>query len=123
MKTLIRELQDGLPPAGDALAALRPPLVTALAALEHATAWLLDDGAKSIAKGAAGATPYLALCGSVLGGWLLAKSAVQAQQEGGSFAAATLETARFYAENLSGETAGLAGRVLRRHVEGGGGER
>src|SRR3546814_915086 len=46
MKTLIRELQDGLPPAGDAVAALRPPLVTALAALEHATAWLLDDGAK-----------------------------------------------------------------------------
>src|SRR3546814_13864764 len=52
MKTLIRELQDGLPPAGDALAALRPPLVTALAALAHATAWLLDDGAKSIATGA-----------------------------------------------------------------------
>src|SRR3546814_9634850 len=43
MKTLIRELQDGLPPAGDALAALRPPLVTALAALEHATAWLRSE--------------------------------------------------------------------------------
>src|SRR3546814_14821214 len=108
MKTLIRELQDGLPPAGDALAALRPPLVTALAALEHATAWLLDDGAKSIAKGAAGATPYLALCGSVLGGWLLAKSAVQAPPEGGSFPAAKLKTARFYAANLLGDTAGLA---------------
>src|SRR3546814_16978633 len=87
----------------------RPPLVTALAALEHATAWLLDDGAKSIAKGAAGATPYLAPCGSLLGGWLLAKSAVQAQQEGGSVAAAKLETARFYAQNLLGETDGLAG--------------
>ena len=115
MKTLIRERRDGLPPAGDgaALAALRPPLVTAIEALEHATAWLLDEGGKSISKGAAGATPYLALCGSVLGCWLLAKSAVQAQREGGSFAEAKLKTARFYAENLLGETAGLAGAVIR----------
>src|SRR3546814_12390627 len=97
MKTLIRELQDGLPPAGDALAALRPPLVTALAALEHATAWLLDDRAKSIAKGAAGATPYLALFGSVLRGWLPAKSALQAQQEGGSSPPSTLTTPRVHA--------------------------
>jgi alkylation response protein AidB-like acyl-CoA dehydrogenase len=115
MKTLIRELQDGLPSAGGPaeVAALRPPLATALEALERATAWLLDEGSASLAKGAAGASPYLALCGSVLGCWLLAHSAEQARQGGGAFAAAKLKTARFYAENLLGETAGLAGAVIR----------
>src|SRR3546814_11501236 len=91
----------------------RPPRSTRTDTLLPYTTLFRSDGAKSIAKGAAGATPYLALCGSVLGGWLLAKSAVQAQQEGGSFAAAKLKTARFYAENLLGETAGLAGAVIR----------
>lgn len=116
MKALIRELRDGLPPAGDGaeVAALRPPLATAIEALERATAWLLDEGGKSLAAGAAGATPYLALCGSVLGGWLLARSAVEAgRQADGAFAAAKLKTARFYVDNLLGETAGLAGAVIR----------
>ena len=115
MKALIAELRQGLPPAGGPaeIAALRPPLATAIETLERATGWLLDDGAKSISKGAAGASPYLALCGSVLGGWLLARSAEQARQEGGTFAAAKLKTARFYAENLLGETAALASAVVR----------
>ncbi|MPZ11078.1 MAG: acyl-CoA dehydrogenase [Kiloniellaceae bacterium] len=116
MNTLIRDLRVGLPPVGGPakLAALRPPLAVAIEALERATAWLLDEGGKSIVAGAAGATPYLALCGSVLGGWLLARSAVEAgRQEDGTFAAAKLRTARFYTENLLGETAGLAGAVIR----------
>ncbi|MGE5768295.1 MAG: acyl-CoA dehydrogenase, partial [Bacteroidota bacterium] len=115
MRALIAELRDGLPPAGGSaeVAALRPPLATAIEALERATAWLLEEGSREITRCAAGATPYLALCGSLLGGWLLAKSAVQAQAEGGSFAAAKLKTARFYAENLLGETAALAGAVVR----------
>jgi 3-(methylthio)propanoyl-CoA dehydrogenase len=115
MTQLILELRAGLPPA-DApagLAALRPSLAAAIETLDRATAWLLDEGAKSIAKGAAGATPYLALCGSTLGGWLLARAALAAQADGGAFAAAKLKTARFYADNLLGETAGLAGAVIR----------
>ncbi|MGF1591916.1 MAG: acyl-CoA dehydrogenase [Kiloniellaceae bacterium] len=115
MKDLIAELRAGLPQAGGAanLAALRPPLATAIETLERATAWLLDDGAKKISHGAAGATPYLALCGSVLGAWLLAKGASQAAAWDAPAKAARLKTARFYAENLLGETAGLAGAVIR----------
>jgi alkylation response protein AidB-like acyl-CoA dehydrogenase len=110
MTLLIHELRAGLPEMPE----LRAPLATAIEALDRATAWLLEEGAKKVVSGAAGATPYLALCGSVLGGWLLARSAVEAaRQDNAAFAAAKLKTARFYAENLLGETSGLAGAVIR----------
>jgi hypothetical protein len=115
MTQLILELRAGLPPA-DApveIAALRAPLAAAIECLDRATAWLLDEGGKKISHGAAGATPYLALCGSVLGGGLLAKSAALATEQKSPLKAATVKTARFYAENLLGETAGLAGAVVR----------
>jgi alkylation response protein AidB-like acyl-CoA dehydrogenase len=115
MTQLILELRAGLPPAGGPveIAALRAPLAAAIECLDRATAWLLDEGAKKIAHGAAGATPYLALCGSVLGGWLLAKSAQVAAEQSAPLKAAKAKTARFYAENLLGETTGLAGAVIR----------
>ena len=115
MTQLILELRAGLPPAGGAveIAALRAPLAAAIECLDRATAWLLDEGARKITHGAAGATPYLALCGSVLGGWLLAKSAALAAEQKSPLQAAKAKTARFYAENLLGETTGLAGAVIR----------
>jgi hypothetical protein len=115
MTQLILELRAGLPPADAAveIAALRAPLAAAIECLDRATAWLLDEGARKITHGAAGATPYLALCGSVLGGWLLAKSAALAAEQKSPLQAAKAKTARFYAENLLGETTGLAGAVIR----------
>src|SRR3546814_20705677 len=44
MKTLIRELQDGLPPAGAATGPLRPPQRTSLAQWVHATDVLANAG-------------------------------------------------------------------------------
>jgi hypothetical protein len=108
MTLLIHELRAGLPEAPE----LRAPLAAAIAALDRATAWLLEEGGKALPWGAAGATPYLALCGSVLGGWLLARSAVQAtQHDNEAFRDAKVKTARFYADNLLGEVAGLAAAV------------
>ena len=115
MTLLIHELRAGLPPANApaAIAALRAPLAAAIEALDGATAWLLEEGAKNLVSGAAGATPYQTLCGSVLGGWLLAKSAAQADKAGAALSDAKVRTARFYAENLLGETSGLASAVIR----------
>ncbi|MEQ8354278.1 MAG: acyl-CoA dehydrogenase [Kiloniellaceae bacterium] len=103
---LTAELRAGLPEA----APLRDPLNQAIDSLEHTTAWLLDAGSGSLPKGAAGATPYLNLCGSVLGGWLLARSATGPHGDD-AFRAAKMKTARFYADNLLGEVAGLARAV------------
>jgi alkylation response protein AidB-like acyl-CoA dehydrogenase len=68
-------------------------------ALEHATAYLVDADP---ALAAAGSTPYLALFGTVVGGWLMARLALAAESGGPSptFAAAKRVTARFYAEHF-----------------------
>jgi len=72
-------------------------LVEGVDALERATAHLVEA---EPALAAAGAAPYLALFGTVTGGWLMARLALAAQQGAEpAFAAAKLATARFYAEH------------------------
>ncbi|MGD9615032.1 MAG: acyl-CoA dehydrogenase [Alphaproteobacteria bacterium] len=71
-------------------------------ALEHATARLVEA---EPALAAAGSSPYLALFGTVAGGWLMARLALAAEEGQGrgggnpGFAAAKRATARFYAEH------------------------
>jgi alkylation response protein AidB-like acyl-CoA dehydrogenase len=117
MQDFIAELRAGLPPADSAsagLAGLRPSLAEAIDSLERTTAWLLKAGAKSLAKGAAAATPYQSLAASTLSAWLLARSAVEAAKgDDARFASAKLKTARFYADNLLGEVKSLAEAVIR----------
>ena len=71
-------------------------LAAGLDALEQATAYLV---AAEPALAAAGSAPYLALLGTVLGGWLLARLALAASERGGPPAAAKRATAQFYAEH------------------------
>jgi hypothetical protein len=61
--------------------------------------------------------PYLHLCGYVIGGWLMAKSAAIAEQKlaGGTdrdFHGAKLRTARFYADQMLPNALALA-RIVR----------
>jgi alkylation response protein AidB-like acyl-CoA dehydrogenase len=82
------------------LTELWPPIADALAAVRASTAWLLERHGTDDA--AAGATPYLAQLGLLLGGWLLARSAARARVGlwGDDFAAAKVATARFYLGQL-----------------------
>jgi hypothetical protein len=53
------------------------------------------------ALAAAGSAPYLNLCGTVLGGWLMARVAAAAlRRHDAALSAAKLATARFYAEHF-----------------------
>lgn len=56
----------------------------------------------------AGATPYLRLAGTVLGGWMLARQALAARGLDDDLHLAKVNTARFYAEHLLPQTGGLA---------------
>src|SRR5204862_5025262 len=77
--------------------AMHRGLAEGLDALEHGTAYLVDADP---ALAAAGSAPYLALFGTVAGGWLMARLALAARQHGDAgFAAAKFATARFYAEH------------------------
>src|SRR4051794_37282540 len=80
------------------LAALRQRLTDATAALDTATAYLVTA---EPALAAAGSVPYLHLCGTVLGGWLMARVAALAlQRHDSGLSAPKLATARFYAEHF-----------------------
>ena len=75
-------------------------------AVEEATAVLIGRVDQSPNDALAGATPYLRLLGTVVGGWLMGKAALAArrlldQGEGDAdFLRAKLTTARFYGEQL-----------------------
>ncbi len=81
--------------------------------LRVASTWLLENGGGGSDAGLAGATPYLRMFGTTVGGWLLAKSALRAQKliseepENVSFLEAKVETALFFAQQLLPQVTGL----------------
>jgi acyl-CoA dehydrogenase len=88
------------------MASISRNLGSGLEALRRATDWLVETYAADVRAAAAGAVPYLKLCGIVLGGYQLAKSALIAQRQ---LEAASIETAfyqnkiataRFFAEHF-----------------------
>jgi alkylation response protein AidB-like acyl-CoA dehydrogenase len=95
-RALLAELGGGLGDLSGEFAALRQPLADGLAAVEDATAYLIEAAP---ALAAAGAVPYLNLFGPVLGGALLARLAVDAKRNGHPLAGAKGATARFFAEH------------------------
>ena len=100
-----------------ALATIGKQLADAHAALRQTTDWLLANTPADPNNSLAGASPYLRMCGIVTGGWLLARSAAAAQRslaEGkgdAGFLAQKVVTAKFYAEQLLPQAAGLAPAV------------
>jgi len=75
--------------------------------------WLAEHGPTDPNDALAGATPFLRLMGTTVGGWYLARTALVAREllnkgEGDTaFLEAKITTARFYAEQLLPQTAGL----------------
>ncbi|MFC5791463.1 acyl-CoA dehydrogenase [Agromyces tardus] len=106
----MRELDGELAGAGDDFASIRAQLSAGLDVLEQTTRWMLRIGAADPNSALAGSSPYLRIWGLVVGGWLLAKSALAARDlDGDSVAAAQLPLARFYAEQLLPAASGLVG--------------
>jgi hypothetical protein len=110
-------LDGDLAGAGDELASIRTQLASSVDVLRSTTEWVLSRGAGSPNDALAGATPYLRMFGLVTGGWFLARSALAARQlvASGQGDKAWLQekiaTARFYAEQLLPQAAGLASAV------------
>jgi 3-(methylthio)propanoyl-CoA dehydrogenase len=100
--------------AGPELAGIQPALADGVRVLREATDWILSRGQAEPNDALAAATPYLRMSGLVVGGWLMARSALAASRllpnAGGSDAAFLQEkigTARFYAGQLLPQAAGL----------------
>ena len=111
MTAVLGEMSDD-----EDLGSFRDELTTALQGLADTSAWLggrLASGA--INDALAGATPYLTQFGTVLGGWMMAISAVAAKRQPGEFGeqflANKVTTARFYGEHLLPKATGLTSTI------------
>ncbi|HWW47958.1 MAG TPA: acyl-CoA dehydrogenase [Xanthobacteraceae bacterium] len=83
----------------------------ALKATERASRWLLEQMASAPNNALAGATPYLRLFSSALGGCLLAKEALAATGNGAD-GQRYVTLARFFAENVAVQADALADTVV-----------
>ena len=103
--------------AGDDLASIRSGMADAIAALSDATMWLAQRGMENINDALAAATPYLRMFATVTGGWFMARQALAAHaalnngSAGDEYLQAKIVTAKFYAEQLLPQAAGLLGAV------------
>ena len=90
----------------EAIQAIRSQLSAGVDALEVATAWLLKTYADNPAAVTGGAVSYLKLLGIVVGGWLMARAALAADEKlslndgDPTFLAAKIATARFFADHF-----------------------
>ena len=107
-------LDPELAAAGPELAGARSALAAGVSALREATDWIASRGLAEPSDALAGATPYLRLSGLVIGGWLLARSALAASRLlrnasglDAVFLQDKIATARFYTEQLLPQAAGL----------------
>jgi acyl-CoA dehydrogenase len=86
----------------------------ALGSLERASEWLLERVASAPNDALAGATPYLRLFGSTLGGCMLAGEALAAKAGGdaGGDPQRYVTLARFFAENVTVQSGSLEKTVI-----------
>jgi hypothetical protein len=104
----MREIEPELAGAGAEFDSIRTELGRQFDALEKATVWMLKTGQSDPNAVLAGSTPYLRMWGLVAGGWLMARSALAGPTTGDAELAETqLVLARFYAEQLLPQAAGL----------------
>jgi hypothetical protein len=106
---IVKQVEASNDPAfGTTAAKLRD----ALASLDRTSRWLLERVGSAPNEALAGATPYLRLFGSTLGGCVLANEALAAKNlsDGDPQRYATL--ARFFAENISVQAPALEKAVV-----------
>lgn len=105
-RALIDEMRAFVPQMNGALKGVTANLEAAIDALEAAANTLFENGFDRITDTASAATPYLRLFGSVVGGYLLARQAVEAEKrlaEGNDnkpFLKGKITTAQFFIEQL-----------------------
>jgi len=103
--------------SSEPLAAIRRRFAASIAALSQAGEWIVASYTSEARAVAAGAVPFLALFGSVAGGWQMARAARAAQAridagDSDAFYPAKITTARFFADHLLAQAPSLASSVI-----------
>jgi len=103
---------------GDDLTIIAVRLEEALDGLKTATDWIVKSYSHDIDGALAVAVPYLTLLGNTAGGWMMGAAALavtnsaQNNEPIGSFGAAKIATARFYADHVLTDVSGLCEKVI-----------
>ncbi|CCG40270.1 acyl-CoA dehydrogenase [Magnetospirillum molischianum] len=112
--TQIRQTEAELAEVGgEALARLRSELAAATTRCAETVAWILAHQSEDPNLAGAVASPFLNLVAFTAGGWMTARMALAAQRQLASasddpFLMAKITTARFYADQILPQTAGLS---------------
>ena len=103
---------------GDEFAAIRRQLAEGITALEQVVDFVVANAKSDVRAVFAGSVPYLKLAGIVLGGWQMARAALVARKklaagEGdASFLRAKIATARFFADHILSQAAGMRSAIV-----------
>ena len=105
VRELIETMRADLKLLEGSLSPLREDLSSGIDALEQAVRWMMSAGRADVLDGMSGATPFLRLFSSVVGGWLMARQAVNATKaiNAGSddaYNAAKVATAEFFLDQI-----------------------
>jgi hypothetical protein len=118
----VEALEGRLREAGPDLEPVAEQLGAARASVAATVGWLMEHGMADVRDALAGATPFLRMFGLLVGGRYLAEAALAAHGEladggGGDedHLRARVTIARFYADNLLPQAAGLASAVTAGH--------
>ncbi|MBX3094736.1 MAG: acyl-CoA dehydrogenase [Cryobacterium sp.] len=103
----MRDVDAELAAAGESFASIRSNLAAQLDTLDQATMWMFQHGVADPNAALSGSVPYQRMWGIVLGGWLMARSALAAV--GTDRAESEHVLAKFYAEQLLPQAGGLLG--------------
>src|SRR5690606_29989044 len=103
------EVDAELEAAGEEFASIRSNFATHFEALGEATKWIFMNGPSDPNAALAGSSPYQRMWGIVLGGWLMARTALAAV--GTDRAESEFVLAKFYAEQILPQASGLLGAV------------
>jgi acyl-CoA dehydrogenase len=109
LKGIVGQVEDSNDPA---FGTTGTKLRDALASLERTSRWLLERAGSAPNEALAGATPYLKLFGSTLGGCTLASEALAARTLGEGDSSRYVTLARFFAENISVQAPALERTVM-----------
>ncbi|MDO5754001.1 acyl-CoA dehydrogenase [Arthrobacter sp.] len=106
----MREVETDLADAGEQFETIRQELGRQFDALHEATVWMLRTGQSDPNAVLSGSSPYLRMWGLCTSAWMLARAAVAAAATGDAeLAQSQLVLARFYAEQVLPQSAGLLG--------------
>ncbi len=113
---LITRMRADLHPLAAISTTMSAQLSEAIDTAENLTKWMLNEGRASATDGMAGATPYLRVMATVVGGWLMGKQAIHAhgsQQSGDpdGYLAAKLASSSFYLHQVLSTVSGLTQQV------------